>query len=206
MTGTPVGFATINKGQITSGALQDPDPAELGQLTPTVEQVLPTIEQLWRYADRDDAAGRRPGWLARLDVGLPEAGGGIEAVVADLTQVVIPNGSRISEPGWSGFITTGPTTSAVAAWLAAADAGGQRYAVQAFNTLERVALDWVAQLCGIPAAWQGVFSSGGSTARSEEHRVNYIRALEQMTGVQVAAVGTGPRRDQTLQLLPLLGR
>jgi len=164
MTGTPVGFATINKGQITSGALQDPDPAELGQLTPTVEQVLPTIEQLWRYADRDDAAGRRPGWLARLDVGLPEAGGGIEAVVADLTQVVIPNGSRISEPGWSGFITTGPTTSAVAAWLAAAAAGGQRYAVQAFNTLERVALDWVAQLCGIPAAWQGVFSSGGSTA------------------------------------------
>jgi adenylosuccinate synthase len=35
---------------------------------------------------------------------------------------------------------------------------------------------------------------------------NYVRAVEQMTGVQVAAVGTGPRRDQTLQLLPLLGR
>ena len=48
-------------------------------------------------------------------------------------------------------------------WLPAA-AGSQRYAVQAFNTLERVALDWVAQLCGIPAAHQGVFSSGGSTA------------------------------------------
>src|SRR5204862_1418687 len=60
---------------------------------------------------------------------------------------------------------TGPTTSAVAASLAAAAAAGsQRYAVQAFNTLERVALDWVAQLCGIPAAHRGVFSSGGSTA------------------------------------------
>jgi len=35
---------------------------------------------------------------------------------------------------------------------------------------------------------------------------NYVRAVEQMTGVKVAAVGTGPRRDQTLQLLPLLGR
>jgi adenylosuccinate synthase len=35
---------------------------------------------------------------------------------------------------------------------------------------------------------------------------NYVRAVEQMTGVQVAVVGTGPRRDQTLQLLPLLGR
>ena len=90
MTGTPAGFDTINKGQITSGALQDSDPAELGRLTPTVERVLPAIEQLWRYADRDDAAGRRPGWLARLDVGLPEAGGGMEAVVADLTEVGHP--------------------------------------------------------------------------------------------------------------------
>ena len=34
----------------------------------------------------------------------------------------------------------------------------------------------------------------------------YVRALEEMIGVPVAAVGTGPRRDQTLQLRPLLGR
>ena len=150
--------------RIMSGPLRDPDPAEVGQLTSTVEQVLPAIERLWRYAGSDDAGGQRPGWLARLDVPLPEAGGGIEAVVADLTEVVIPNGSRIGDPGWNGFITTGPTTSAVAAGLAATAAGGQRYAVQAFNTLERVALGWVAQLCGIPAAYQGVLSSGGSTA------------------------------------------
>src|SRR5262249_53665891 len=130
----------------------------------TVERIVPAIEQFRRYDGRDEAARRRPGWLARLDVPLPEDGGGLEAVVTDLAEVVIPNGTRIGEPGWSGFITTGPTTSAVAAWLAAAAAGGQRYAVQVFNTLERVALDWVAQLCGIPAAHQGVLSSGGSTA------------------------------------------
>jgi aromatic-L-amino-acid/L-tryptophan decarboxylase len=149
--------------KMSTAALHGCDPAELGQLTATVERVLPAIEKFWRYDGRDDAARARPGWLARLDVPLPEAGGGIGAVVADLAEVVIPNGARVGEPGWSGFITTGPTTSAVAAWLAAA-AGSQRYAVQAFNTLERVALDWVAQLCGIPAAHQGVFSSGGSTA------------------------------------------
>ncbi len=34
----------------------------------------------------------------------------------------------------------------------------------------------------------------------------YVRALEDMIGAPVAAVGTGPRRDQTLQLRPLLGR
>jgi glutamate/tyrosine decarboxylase-like PLP-dependent enzyme len=36
--------------------------------------------------------------------------------------------------------------------------------VHAFNHLERVALDWLAQLCGVPSAHQGVLSSGGSTA------------------------------------------
>ena len=71
-------------------------------------------------------------------------------MVRDLSEVIIPNGSRISEPGWTGFITTGPTTSAVAAWLASATAGGQRYMVHAFNHLERVALDWIAQ----PAAFR----------------------------------------------------
>jgi adenylosuccinate synthase len=34
----------------------------------------------------------------------------------------------------------------------------------------------------------------------------YVRAIEEITGVAVAAVGTGPRRDQTLQLRPLPGR
>jgi adenylosuccinate synthase len=35
---------------------------------------------------------------------------------------------------------------------------------------------------------------------------NYVRALEQMIGAPVAAIGTGPRRDQTLQLRPLPSR
>jgi adenylosuccinate synthase len=34
----------------------------------------------------------------------------------------------------------------------------------------------------------------------------YVHTLEEMIGAPVAAVGTGPRRDQTLQLRPLLGR
>src|SRR5215467_812763 len=103
--------------EISTAARPGCDPAELGQLTAAVERILPAIEEFWRYDGRDDAAGRRPGWLARLDVPLPEAGGGMGAVAADLAEVVIPNGARISEPGSSGFITTGPTTSAVAAWL-----------------------------------------------------------------------------------------
>ena len=144
--------------------LAAPDPAELGDLISTVERVLPALEDFWRYRERDDAAGARPGWLARLGGPLPDEGAGLDDVLRDLTEVVIPNGSRVGDPGFNGFITTGPTTAAVAAGVAATAAGGQRYLVHAFNTLERVGLDWLAELCGIPAGHQGVLSSGGSTA------------------------------------------
>jgi adenylosuccinate synthase len=32
----------------------------------------------------------------------------------------------------------------------------------------------------------------------------YVKTLEHMIGAPVAAIGTGPRRDQTLQLRPLV--
>jgi adenylosuccinate synthase len=54
--------------------------------------------------------------------------------------------------------------------------------------------------------WWEDLSQARDFATLPRNAQNYVRALEQMTGVQVAAVGTGPRRDQTLQLLPLLGR
>jgi hypothetical protein len=50
--------------KISTAALHGSDPAELGQLTATVERILPAIEKFWRYDGRDDAARQRPGWLA----------------------------------------------------------------------------------------------------------------------------------------------
>ena len=67
-------------------------------------------------------------------------------------------------PGWLGFVTTAPTTAAVAASVAAVTAGAQRYLHQSFNHLEHLGLRWLAELCGLPAAATGVFASGGSTA------------------------------------------
>ena len=45
--------------KISTAARHGCDPAELGQLTATVERLLPAIEKFWRYDGRDDAAGRR---------------------------------------------------------------------------------------------------------------------------------------------------
>jgi adenylosuccinate synthase len=54
--------------------------------------------------------------------------------------------------------------------------------------------------------WWEDLSQAKDFAGLPRNAQHYVRALEQMIGAQVAAIGTGPRRDQTLQLYPLAGR
>jgi adenylosuccinate synthase len=54
--------------------------------------------------------------------------------------------------------------------------------------------------------WWEDLSKAREFADLPRNAQQYVRALEEMIGAPVAAVGTGPRRDQTLQLRPLLGR
>jgi adenylosuccinate synthase len=54
--------------------------------------------------------------------------------------------------------------------------------------------------------WSADLSEARDFAGLPGSAQRYVRALEEMIGTPVAAVGTGPRRDQTLQLRPLLGR
>ena len=54
--------------------------------------------------------------------------------------------------------------------------------------------------------WQENLSGAREFTDLPRNAQRYVRALEDMIGAPVAAVGIGPRRDQTLQLRPLLGR
>ncbi len=54
--------------------------------------------------------------------------------------------------------------------------------------------------------WWEDLSEATEFAGLPRNAQRYVRALEEMIGAPVAAVGTGARRDQTLQLRPLLGR
>jgi adenylosuccinate synthase len=51
--------------------------------------------------------------------------------------------------------------------------------------------------------WWEDLSEARDFAGLPRNAQNYVRALEEMIGAPVAAIGTGPRRDQTLQLRPL---
>lgn len=114
--------------------------------------------------EHGDAAARYDDWSSVLAGPLPERGVGTEAVLGELERDVIPNGMRLAEPGWWGFITVAPEPLPTVAATAAMIASPQRYTITAFNRLEELSLDWLAELCGLDQAMKGVYSSGGSVA------------------------------------------
>jgi adenylosuccinate synthase len=52
--------------------------------------------------------------------------------------------------------------------------------------------------------WQDDISKATSFADLPPNAQAYVRALEQMAGARISAIGVGPGRDQTLQLHPLI--
>lgn len=138
------------------------DAAETGRLQDLLTRVGAALDEFVRF-EHPDALHPGKRWRETLDMPLPRQGIGIDGVVEELTRDVIPNGAQISKPGFCSFITTGGTTVAALAATAANIASPQRYSLTAFNFLEELSLDWLAELCGV-GFMQGVYSSGGSTA------------------------------------------
>jgi len=169
------------------------DPARIDGLNAAIERLLPALEAFTRFEGPDPAV-RRSVWRARLDEPLPDAGAGAEAVLELLQSVVIPNGLRIGHPGFTGWVTTMPTTVATAAQLAGSVAAAQRWWASPGNFVEVLALRWLAQLVGLPDHFQGAFVSGGSLANLLGLAAARQWAGEQR-GVDVAADGLAGLRE-----------
>lgn len=140
------------------------DPSVTTGLTEAIESLLPALEAFVRFKDEDLAAREYTQWVAALGEDLPEQGRGAGATLEVLREEIIPRGLRIGAPGFAGWVTTMPTVIPTAAALSASIAGAQRWWVQPFNYLEHLALEWLKQLLGLPAEYQGTFNSGGSCA------------------------------------------
>ena len=97
--------------------------------------------------EHEDALRQQAQWTGYLDIQLPQRGVGIDQVVDELLNHVIPNGSVVPKPGFSSFITTGATSVAALASAAASIASPQRYGLTAFNLLEDLSLRWLASMC-----------------------------------------------------------
>jgi aromatic-L-amino-acid decarboxylase len=145
------------------------------------------------YGEHVDPMTRRDEWMGALEGPLPDEGIGGNAVIDQLVRNVVPNGARINEPGFWGWITSEPSAVATAASLAAIVASPQRYTLTAFNYLEELSLEWLAQLCGLGSNMKGVYSSGGSVANLVALGAARQWAFEQR-GIDPAAEGVGASR------------
>lgn len=152
-------------------------PMEQSRYTPAMAEIRPETGQFTTYLGRaareldhhlegrpGDAMHRLDQWGRALQGRLPEAGIGAAGAIDRLVADILPNGPRMAHPGWWGWITSGPSTIAAVASTVASVASPQRYTITAFNRVEELSLDWLADLCGLGPHMKGVYSSGGSTA------------------------------------------
>jgi len=137
--------------------------AETGNLTSLLGALGGHLDKYLSF-DHDDAMKRASDWQQELNAELPEKGVGAEQVIAEIGEVILPNGSAIPKPGFTSFITTGATSVGALATLSGSIAAPQRIGLNAFNYLEQVSLRWMAEMLELPAEMKGLYSSGGSVA------------------------------------------
>jgi aromatic-L-amino-acid decarboxylase len=155
--------AAPGSGPEPEGAAGAAEAASTDFLFESLAELRPSLERFLRFEGPDGAA-KRSLWRAALDEPLPEAGAGREAVLRTLGEIVIPNGLRIGAPGFSGWVTTMPTTVPAVAQLAASLAAAQRWWAAPGNFLEVLGLRWLARLVGLPDHFEGAFVGGGALA------------------------------------------
>jgi aromatic-L-amino-acid decarboxylase len=159
--------------------------AETGRLEELLAQVGAGLDEFLKF-ESPDAFSRHQDWRAALERPVPHQGIGIDAVTRELTEEIIPNGSPVTKPGFTAFITTGGTTVSTLASTAASIASPQRYLTTAFNLLEELSLDWLAQMFGL-GAMKGLYSGGGSVAN--------LVALGAARQAAFEKLGRDPARD-----------
>ncbi|NIR45456.1 MAG: aminotransferase class V-fold PLP-dependent enzyme [Gemmatimonadetes bacterium] len=167
------------------------DAAETARLSEAIEAILRALEVFNRFQGPDLAGRQKSVWQSTLDRPVPQRGAGLDKVLDELTETIIPHGLRVGEPGFSGWMAVAPTTSGTAAALAGTVAGPQRWWIQPFNFLETVALRWLAELLDLPSDLQGTFTSGGSVATLVGLGAARQKALERH-GVDPARDGLPP--------------
>lgn len=138
------------------------DAAETGDLHSLLSRLALGLDEYLKF-EHPDALHPSRSWREHLNLALPREGIGIQGVLDELVQQVIPNGSAVPRPGFCSFITTGGVSASTLASTAASIASPQRYGLTAFNFLEALSLEWLAEMFGL-GSMQGVYSSGGSVA------------------------------------------
>jgi glutamate/tyrosine decarboxylase-like PLP-dependent enzyme len=117
--------------------------------------------------DVDAAPVRPPDTSDRLPPALPDVGAGSLEAIRALVEATDAGATRSAGPRFFHFVMGGGTPAALAAdWLTSAvDQIAFNWVSSPFAMrLEEIAVGWLKDLFGLPAAWSGVLTSGATTA------------------------------------------
>jgi aromatic-L-amino-acid decarboxylase len=119
-------------------------------------------------AERPVMAATEPGAIrAQLPQAPPEAPEAFEAVLADLRSIVFPGLTEWQHPQFFGYFPSNHSLASVLGDYVSTGLGVLGLAWQASPALtevEEVATDWLRQMVGLSAAWQGVIQDTASTS------------------------------------------
>ncbi|TXL00651.1 pyridoxal-dependent decarboxylase [Methylococcaceae bacterium HT1] len=161
--------------------------AECGNLSELLKNFATELDQYLRF-EHPDAVSSIDSWKSALGGNVPAQGIGSEQLIAEMGQYLIPNGSQIPKPGCTSFITTGASSMGVLASLSGAVVAPQRVGMTAYNYLEELSLEWMAEMFALSPAMKGVYSSGGSVANLVAIGAARQWAFEKL-GINVAEEG-----------------
>jgi aromatic-L-amino-acid/L-tryptophan decarboxylase len=135
------------------------------------------------------AANVAPGALrAQLPGAAPEAPESFDAIVADLSRLILPACTHFQDPRFFGFFPSNSSLSSVLGDYVStglAQLGLNWQSSPALTELEEVTLDWLRQMLGLSAAWSGVIQDTASTSTL----VALISARERATNYGAARGG-----------------
>ncbi len=118
----------------------------------------------------------------------PQAPEPFDAVLADLDRVILPGLSHWQHPSFFGYFPSNGTLASVLGDFTSTGLGVLGLAWQsspALTELEEVVCDWLRQMIGLSASWQGVIQDTASTSTL----VALISARERATSFSLTRAG-----------------
>jgi aromatic-L-amino-acid/L-tryptophan decarboxylase len=123
---------------------------------------------LERVGDYPVLAQVEPGDIrARLPVSPPERGEPFADVLRDVDEILLPGVTHWQSPRFFAYFAASASEPGILAELLAATLNSVGFlwrTAPASTELEQVALDWTAQLLGLPAGWHGHIEDTASTS------------------------------------------
>lgn len=109
-----------------------------------------------------------PGWVRdELTGPPPESPVGLDALLGDLSDIVVPGVTQTQSPGYFAWFPANAALESVLGDIAASGLGALGITWQsapALTEMEEVVTDWLRELCGLSDAWFGAIHDTASTA------------------------------------------